>query len=154
MARTELIYSPAKFSPSGSLPLTLCQFSVPSDLRGVLKAMRVSLFGVAGGVIPIEFDWATAADIGTMADGASSLLFAPPIPAHAKQMTARKFVAAQTEPTSPVHRSGFALHPQAQGVYVPLGRNNEWVIEPATFLGLRVISGTLVDMLIEGWLEE
>lgn len=154
MARTHLIYTPAKFTPSGSLPLTLCQFSVPADLRGVLRAMRVSLFGTAGGVAPIEFDWATAANVGTMADAATDLLFQPPLPTHAKQTTARKFTAAQTEPGTPVRRGGFALHPQAQSVYVPPGPGNEWVIEPATFFGLRWISGAFVDILLEGWLEE
>lgn len=155
MAATPMIYRTAAAITPAANPTTLVQFLMPSNLRGIIKAIEMMFFGTSGSQPAVPFDLVTQSTAGAgLANTTTQILFEPALPSHTKQMTALGWQAGQTEPTLGVSYYAFALHPQGQRLWIPPNAGNRIVMDPGTRWALRYLSATFVQFDFAVYLEE
>lgn len=141
-----------KVNPSGTNPLTICQFVVPSNHRVVLSSIELQPLGSTGASAPIEFDLCIQDDAGTSSDDSTAIVVNSPGADETKQVQARNAFSA--EPTTSTPQYTFSLHQQAVRTWKPPNPFGEVVMEGGTRWGLRVLSASSFNVGVSVQLEE
>jgi len=136
---------------------TLLQFIIGAAQRVVVPMISVMPKGNTGATAPIVFQFVIQDDSGTMpaADG-TNLKFVSPAAGEVPVMTAKKWAASQTEPTTTTDQGyTFTVHQQQNKEWVPTNPFREVWMLGGEIWGLRyVYAGPHVGLEINIPLEE